>query len=299
VRSCSGKVAVVTGASRGIGQAIARRLGAEGAMVVALGRTATEGSGRFAGSLEETVHLIETDGGSAFAVRADLNDIHDLARVIPACREQYGQDPQILVNNAAARRHFDITFPIMKQDVFLEAIGVNLWAPWKLAIDAIPGMIHSGGGWIINISSRGAAPIPGPPFECKRVGAQALYGTTKAAIDRLTTAAAMELYDDGIAVNSLAPTLPVLTENARIEAGIDETMTTEPVDTVAEAVLALSTSDQRVLTGRVAYSLPLLVELNRPVHRLDGKTLLAGWQPNEIDPSLLWTGYLIEPRPTR
>lgn len=294
-----GTVAVVTGASRGIGQAIARRLAAEGALVVAVGRTVAEGSGRFAGSLDQTLELIRGDGGTAVAVSADLGDDASLEQVIRTGRDAFDRHPQILVNNAAARRYFELTFPLMTRDAFREAIDVNVWAPWKLAMDAVPGMREAGGGWIVNISSRGAAAIVGPPFIPKPVGAQSLYGTTKAAIDRLTTAAAMELYDDGIAVNTVAPTLPVLTENARVEAGLDERRAHEPPETVAEAVLALSECDARTVTGRVTYSLPLLVELHRPVRTLDGRALLAGWQPDEIDPAVLWPGYLAEPRPAR
>jgi NAD(P)-dependent dehydrogenase (short-subunit alcohol dehydrogenase family) len=160
-------------------------------------------------------------------------------------------------------------------------------------------MRRADGGWIVNISSRAAAPIAGPPFRPTRVGAQSLYGTTKAAMDRLTTAAAMELYADGIAVNSVAPTRPILTENARVEAGVDESRVHEPLETMAEAVLALCECDPRTVTGRVAYSLPLLVELGRPVRTLDGRNLIPDWQPDQIDPSLLWPGYLADPRPAR
>jgi NAD(P)-dependent dehydrogenase (short-subunit alcohol dehydrogenase family) len=296
---CRGKVAVVTGASRGIGQAIARRLAADGALVAAVSRTVAEGTGRFAGSLEQTFDLVRRDGGTAVSVAADLTTDDGLERVIRTAEREFGRAPQIIVNNAAARRHFELTFPVMTREAFVEAIDVNVWAPWKLAMDAVPGMRRAGGGWIVNISSRGAAPIAGPPFRPTRVGAQSLYGTTKAAMDRLTTAAAMELYADGIAVNSVAPTRPILTENARVEAGVDESRVHEPLETMAEAVLALCECDPRTVTGRVAYSLPLLVELGRPVRTLDGRNLIPDWQPDQIDPSLLWPGYLVEPRPAR
>jgi citronellol/citronellal dehydrogenase len=297
--SCRDKVAVVTGASRGIGQAIARRLAAEGALVVAVSRTMAEGNGRFPGSLATTVEQIRSDGGCAVAVPADLTEDEDLEQIFSIASDAFGQAPQILVNNAAARRYFELTFPVMTRAAFLEGINVNMWAPWKLAMDAIPGMRRAGGGWIVNVTSRGAAPVAGPPFEPRVVGAQSLYGTTKAAIDRLTTAAAMELYADAIAVNAVAPTRPVLTDNARAEAAVDERRVHEPLETVAEAVLALCQCDPGSVTGRVAYSLPLLVELGRAVRTLDGRALLPGWQPDEIDRSLLWSGYLVEPRPTR
>jgi citronellol/citronellal dehydrogenase len=65
---------------------------------------------------------------------------------------------------------------------------------------------------------------------------------------------------------------------------------------MAEAALALCTGDPQVMTGRIAYSLSLIVELQRPVHSLDGRSLLEGWQPGDIDPSRLWKGYLADLR---
>ena len=81
-----------------------------------------------------------------------------------------------------------------------------MWAGWDLAWLAIPGMVDKGAGWILNISSRGAAPKSGPPYAMHpMVAGQCLYGGTKAMLDRVTTGAAMELYDSNIAVNALAP----------------------------------------------------------------------------------------------
>ena len=282
----------MTGASRGIGQAIARRLAADGAKVAAVARTARASADGFAGSLEETVALISDEGGEAIGIEADLSASEGLAGIVEQAETAFGRGAQILVNNAAAERHFELTVPLMRREVFLESILVNIWAPWQLMIEALPSMRRQGGGWIVNISSRGAAPIPGPPFPKRKVGAQSLYGSTKAMLDRLTTAAAMDLYEDGVAVNTLAPTAPVLTENARVHAGLDESIRHEPLETVAEAALALATCDLASCTGRVAYSLPLLVEFNRPVFTVDGMSLLEGWQRDEIDPALLWPGYL-------
>jgi NAD(P)-dependent dehydrogenase (short-subunit alcohol dehydrogenase family) len=123
------------------------------------------------------------------------------------------------------------------------------------------------------------------------VGAQCLYGSTKAMLDRFTTGAAMELYDDGIAVNALAPEGAVATENAMTVAGVQEQWS-EPIETMAEAAVALCSGDPRDLTGRVATSLSFLVERRRPVRTLDGRSLVPGWQPGEIDPARLVRPYL-------
>jgi NAD(P)-dependent dehydrogenase (short-subunit alcohol dehydrogenase family) len=112
-------------------------------------------------------------------------------------------------------------------------------------------------------------------------------------LDRLTTGAAMELHPSRIAVNTLAPEAAVRTENADAIVTLPESVV-EPAETMAEAALALCTGDPVVMTGRIAYSLSLLVELQRPVHTLDGRSLVPGWQPGEIDPKRLRKGYLAE-----
>jgi NAD(P)-dependent dehydrogenase (short-subunit alcohol dehydrogenase family) len=124
-----------------------------------------------------------------------------------------------------------------------------------------------------------------------QVGAQCLYGSTKAMLDRLTTGAAMELWDHGIAVNALAPAGAVATANATAVAG-SHLAGAEPEETMAEAALALCTGDPRVLTGRVTTSLSLLRELDRPVRSLDASTLVEGWQPPDIDPRRCPPSYL-------
>jgi NAD(P)-dependent dehydrogenase (short-subunit alcohol dehydrogenase family) len=110
-------------------------------------------------------------------------------------------------------------------------------------------------------------------------------------LDRLTTGAAMELYDDNIAVNALAPEGAVATDNAKTVAGVRDDWS-EPMETMAEAALALCSGDPRELTGRVTSSLSLLVELQRPVRTLDGRAEVPGWQPHAIDPARLVRPYL-------
>lgn len=291
--ACDGRVAIVTGASRGIGRAIAQRLAAEGARVAVTARTVRPGEGAYGGSLEETVDTITAGGGTAVAVVADLADPErDRGEVVRATVDAFGDPVDILVNNAAAARRFELGFEHMTADEFRRQVEVNVWAAWDLALHVLPGMRALGGGWIVNISSMGAAPKVGPPYRpVPMVGAQCLYGSTKAMLDRLSTGAAMELAVDGIAVNALAPEGAVATDNAMTVAAIDPTRA-EPLETMAEATLALCTGDPRTVTGRVATSLSLLVELERAVWSLDGRALVDGWQPDDIDPRRLVRGYL-------
>ena len=289
---CAGKTAIVTGGSRGIGKAIAQRLAAEGAAVCVTSRSLSPGSHTFAGSLEETVAEIKAAGGRAVAVAADFGDpTFDRRRVIDAVHDAFGAPVDILVNNAAAPRTFHLGLEQTTRDVFMEAVEVNAWAAWELSALVAPDMRAQGRGWICNISSRAAGPKIGPPFTKTQVGAQILYGCTKAMLDRITTGAAMELYDDNIAVNTLAPESAVMTENASSLVS-PPASSIEPMETFVEATIALCTGDPKTLTGRVTYSLSLLVELGRPVRTIDGSALVAGWQPADIDPARLIPSYL-------
>lgn len=289
---CDGKVAVVTGGSRGMGKAIAQRLAAEGAAVCVTSRSAEPGSHELGGSLAETVEEITAAGGRALAVGADLSDPGlDRAAMLERIEAELGP-VDILVNNAAAPRAFQVGFLEMTREMFAETVEVNVWAAWELGQLVSRRMVERAApGWICNISSRGAGPRVGPPYADSQVRGQVLYGSSKAMLDRLTTGAALEVYPHGIAVNALAPESAVATENAASVVALPASAI-EPMETFVEATLALCTGDPAELTGRVAYSLSLLVELQRPVRTLDGTELVAGWQPDEIDPARLQPSYL-------
>ena len=251
------------------------------------------GEGAYQGSLEETVDTIAESGGAAVAVVADLADPEfDRGEIVRHAVDAFDGPVDILVNNAAAARNFELGFEHMTAEEFRRQTEVNVWASWDLALNVLPGMRERGAGWIVNISSVSAGPKVGPPYRpIPMVGAQCLYGSTKAMLDRLSTGAAMELWDAGIAVNALGAEGAVATDNAMTVAVIDPSRA-EPLETMAEATLALCSGDPRVLTGRVTTSLSLLVDLGRPVWSLDGRSLVDGWQPADIAARQLAPSYL-------
>ncbi|MCW2655266.1 MAG: oxidoreductase [Mycobacterium sp.] len=208
---CDGLVALVTGSSRGLGKAIAQRLAAEGATVALTART-MEPNPKYQGALQQTRDEIAAAGGSAIAVQADLSKPEDRERLIADVVGTVGA-PDILVNNAAVTflRPLD-DFPERRVRLMME---MHVLGPLHLTQLAIPAMRGHGRGWILNVTSVGGDLPPGPPFsDFERTAGFGIYGTVKAALNRLTKSLAAELYDDGIAVNAAAPSKPVATPGA-------------------------------------------------------------------------------------
>ncbi|SFP51998.1 Short-chain dehydrogenase [Geopseudomonas sagittaria] len=275
--SLTNKVAIITGASRGIGAAIAERFAAEGARVVITARTSEPG-GRMPGSLQETAERIRARGGECLSVTGDLAKEEDRERIMAQTLEHFG-GVDILVNNAAFAR-FSPTREQQAKHVQL-SLGINFIAPLHLAQLAIPSMLERGGGWILNLSSDTARkPHHGPygaddrAYRFHNTASPSLYGSTKAALERLTAGWAMELASQSIAINSLAPVEAVASEGALDSGSIDDVAFFEPIEAMAEAALALCSGPQQSLTGRIAFSLNLLEELKIPVCSLDGLTEL-------------------------
>ena len=146
----------------------------------------------------------------------------------------------------------------------------------------LPGMRARGSGWIINVSSASAKPPTGPPFPPTAPSATGtIYGGTKAFLDRWTASLAAEVVTDDIAVNTLAPQAAAATE-VLVEYSDIPPELYEPLETMAEAALVLATADATRMTGRIAYSLELLAELDRPTFDLKGVDPLDDWAPARL-----------------
>lgn len=252
-----GKVVVVTGASRGIGKAIAEVFAAEGGKVVCAARTMKEGDHPLEGSLEHTVNGIKAAGNEASAVAVDISEYEECEKLIQATHDLYGP-VDVLVNNAALTYFIPIaTYPINR---WHRSFAVNFHAPFYLSQLALKDMQPRKSGAIVNISS-GAAIGPGRgPYKDPPRSGGTLYGAEKAALERFTQGLANEVYEDGISVTCVSPSQVVPTPGTvhhKLVTGMDDPRG-EPPELMAKSALLLATEPLDKVTGRVTYSQEIL-----------------------------------------
>ncbi|PTR19155.1 short-subunit dehydrogenase [Rhodococcus sp. OK519] len=272
-----GRRAIVTGASRGIGAGIARRLAAEGAAVAIVARTVDEPDRGFEGTLAETARLIRESGGTVAIVPAALEDVDSRARIVPEAEQALGGPIDILVNNAAAAIFQPLRdYPAKRAHLTFE---VNVHAPLDLAQRVIPGMRGRGEGWIVNITSgtariRPVEPLPSGETDLDAdIHGTSLYGMSKAAQDRMTAGLAAELNGTGIRVNAVRPRSAVATAGAMTVASSmvgSQWFVPESLEEMVEAVMWLCDVAPHY-TGNVEASLDILEREKVTVHGLDGR----------------------------
>ena len=255
-----GKVAIITGASRGIGAEIARVFAAEGASVVCAARTMKEGDHPLEGSLETTCSGIRDAGGKATAVAVNISLPEDCERLVEETHKTYGP-VDVLVNNAALAYFGPVQeLPLNR---WMRTWAVNIHAPFLLSNLVLEDMISRGGGSIVNISSSsaigpGSGPYSGPGYDIGEVS----YGTQKAALERFTQGLALEVYQRGVSVTCVSPSLVVPTPGTvfhKMVSGMDDPRGESP-ELMARATLLLATEPLDRVTGRVTYSQQILKE---------------------------------------
>ncbi len=184
--SLTGKTALVTGASKGIGKAIAIAFGEAGANVVATARTASE--------IEDVTARIRSSGSNALGVIADLGVESDIDKLADTAIAEFG-GVDILVNNAAII-HGRISILDLDADLWRDVLNVNLTGAFLITKRLLPGMIDRGYGKVINISSIGGR---------KGGAGRSAYRVTKSGLISFTESLAAEVFEHGINVNAICP----------------------------------------------------------------------------------------------
>ena len=269
----SGKVAIVTGASRGIGKAIALRL-AEAGCAVTIAAKSERSRDMLPGSIHETVEEIEAAGGKALAVRTDLRSAEDVETMVKATVEKFGR-VDALVNNAGALWVQPVMKTPMKRFDLVHA--VNARAPF-LAAQLCAGamMQHGQGGHILNIS---------PPLEVEMMKGKVGYCMSKFAQTLMSFGMADEMRGDGICVASLWPAT-IVESQASINHNMGGPEMWRKPEVVADAVLAWMDLPLEEATGKAWLDEEALAA--KGVSDLEPYNCVEGGQPFRIVGGAKW-----------
>ena len=237
-----GKVVLITGASRGIGKALAVGFASAGATVVASARTIQRDSGIAPGSLEETVKQIRESGGKALHFPCDVTSEEQVKALVDSAVAEAGPI-DALINNAG----IEVTGFVTELDTaeFENVLKVNVVGPFLLCKYVVPGMMERRSGNIINISSRSAI------WDQENTP---VYGASKAALDRFTRNLAVDLKPYNIAVNALGPGLVESEMTRNWDPSLDVWgRMPSPAEEVVPATLWLAQQDASSFTGQVVH----------------------------------------------
>ena len=254
-----GKVAMVTGSSRGIGRGIALCLADEGATVVVCARS-DDSAGSPYGSIEQTAQEARDLGGEAVAMKLDVTDDAEVRAVVDAILRDYGR-LDIVVNNAARMGQGGGDFWGSSPENLDAYYRANVRAPYFITTLVGPPMEALGGGAVINVTSAGAnlPPPPGPDWRLSEGRTYVGYGITKAALNRWVAGVAGELRLRNIAIVAVDPGRTQVERNiVNPIAGVDYTTANSP-ETTGRAV-AFICRDAMAYTGRIVESRALVDE---------------------------------------
>lgn len=225
-----GKIAVVTGAGRGIGRCIAERLAAEGCRVALVSRTQNQ--------LNEVAAYIRSKGGEAIPIAADLGLVSETRRIMETVRNEYGST-HILINNAAILK--PTPFMEIEEEEWDSTYAVNVKAPLFLGQEALRTMSTNGGGYIINIASTAALDVP---------AGLASYGSSKMALTAMSQAMYQEGKKHGVKVSVIHPGMTDTQMLRSFDPPVDSKKWMKP-DDISDLVIYLLTQPKRIVIREI------------------------------------------------
>jgi NAD(P)-dependent dehydrogenase (short-subunit alcohol dehydrogenase family) len=238
-----GKVAIVTGGSRGLGKAVALGFAKEGANVVVAARTEVENN-ELSGTISQTAEEIKALGAEALALRCDVTDEKSVDQMVRETLEQFGQI-DVLVNNAGVAFYYPIIETPLKRWELV--VKVNLTGAFLCSKAVLPHMIERKSGSIINISSLAA-----DERDEGTVPTGVAYAASKAGLDRLTLGLATEVGQYNIAVNALKPHRVVDTDGMRLWQPDADKSSWQSPELMVKATNLLAVQDSKGITGMIA-----------------------------------------------
>jgi citronellol/citronellal dehydrogenase len=264
-----GRVAIVTGSSRGIGRCLALRFAAEGAKVVVAAKSEST-SEKLPGSIHTVAKEIEAIGGTALAIKVDVRSEDDIKAMIDAAIQKFGR-LDVLVNNAGAMWWQPLLqTPPKRYDLMWE---INVRASYLCIYYGLPHMIAGGWGHIINCS---------PPITLEASPGYVCYMTTKMGMTRLAIGVAAEHKKDNVAANALWPATPIESQ-ATINWGLGKREQWRSPDILCDAAMEILRSEPKQLTGRQLIDEEFLRERGWSQERID-----SYWLGGKVPTNPIW-----------